>query len=101
MIRESWIGEHDELSKVRQYSLGSGIACHGLCSSEARADRFTRPHAGRLIDEEWTWHPFYGSRRVVFLVNLGHDIKRRRLQKLMRAMGLVRLAPKQRLATIA
>jgi putative transposase len=30
---------------------------------------------------------------VVFLVRLGHDIKRRRVQKLMRAMGSVGMAP--------
>jgi putative transposase len=47
-----------------------------------------------LIDEEYTRHPFYGSRRmVVFLSKLGHDIKRRGVQRLMRAMGLAGMAP--------
>jgi putative transposase len=47
-----------------------------------------------LIDEEYTRHPFYGSRRmVVFLSKLGHDIKRRGVQTLMRAMGLAGMAP--------
>jgi putative transposase len=46
-----------------------------------------------LVDEEYTRHPFYGSRRmVVFLVRLGHDIKSRGVQELMRAMGLVGMA---------
>jgi len=56
--------------------------------------RFGVELGSALIDEEYTRHPFYVSRRmVVFLVRLGHDIKRRRVQKLMRAMGFVGMAP--------
>ena len=44
----------------------------------------------RLIDEEYTRHPFYGSRRmVVFLDKRGHVVNRKRVQGLMREMGLV------------
>jgi putative transposase len=47
-----------------------------------------------VIDEEYTRHPLYGSRMmVVFLVRLGQDIKRRGVQKLVRAMGQVGMAP--------
>jgi putative transposase len=42
----------------------------------------------RLIDEEYTTRPFYGSRRmVVFLRVSGHVINRKRVQRLMRSMG--------------
>ncbi|MBV5334567.1 MAG: transposase, partial [Sulfuricurvum sp.] len=42
-----------------------------------------------LIDEEYTRHPFYGSRRmVVFLKRVGHSVNRKRVQGLMREMGL-------------
>src|SRR5665647_175630 len=48
----------------------------------------------RLIDEEYTRHPFYGSRRmVVMLARAGHIVNRKRIQRLMRQMGLVGMAP--------
>lgn len=47
-----------------------------------------------LIDEEYTHHPFYGSRRmVVFLRACGHVANRKRVQRLMREMGLAGMAP--------
>jgi len=47
-----------------------------------------------LIDEEYTNHPFYGSRRmVVFLRACGHVVNRKRVQRLMREMGLAGMAP--------
>jgi putative transposase len=48
----------------------------------------------RLIDEEYTRRPFYGSRRmVVCLSRLGHIVNRKRVQRLMRMMGLAGMAP--------
>ena len=48
----------------------------------------------RLIDEEYTRHPFYGTRRmVVFLLTVGHTVNRKRVQRLMRLMGLAGMAP--------
>ena len=47
-----------------------------------------------LIDEEYTNRPFYGSRRmVVFLRGRGHYVNRKRVQRLMREMGLAGMAP--------
>lgn len=47
-----------------------------------------------LIDEEYTRHPFYGSRKmVVFLKTAGHRVNRKRVQGLMREMGLVAMVP--------
>jgi len=47
-----------------------------------------------LIDEEYTRHPFYGSRKmVVFLRRIGHTVNRKRVQGLMREMGLAGMAP--------
>ena len=43
----------------------------------------------RLIDEEYTRHPFYGSRKmVVYLGRCGHRVNRKRAQRLMCSMGL-------------
>ena len=48
----------------------------------------------RLIDEEYTRHPFYASRKmVVFLKTEGQIVNRKRVQRLMRIMGLVAIAP--------
>jgi putative transposase len=48
----------------------------------------------RLIDEEYTRRPFYGSRKmVVFLKERDHIVNRKRVQRLMRQMGLAGMAP--------
>jgi putative transposase len=48
----------------------------------------------RLIDEEYTRRPFYGSRKMVcFLLTLGHVVNRKRVQRMMREMGLAGMAP--------
>ena len=49
---------------------------------------------GHLIDEEYTRHPFYGSRKMlIFLKTAGHAVNRKRVQGLMRKMGLAGMAP--------
>jgi putative transposase len=48
----------------------------------------------RLLDEEYTRHPFYGSRKMtVWLRTQGYCINRKRVQRLMRILGLVAMAP--------
>lgn len=47
-----------------------------------------------LIDEEYTRHPFYGSRKVTqFLRETGYPVNRKRIQRLMRLMGLHAICP--------
>ena len=49
----------------------------------------------RLIDEEYTKHPFYGSRQLRnYLRRQGHPVNRKRVQRLMRLMGIMSVAPK-------
>ena len=49
----------------------------------------------RLIDEEYTKHPFYGSRQLRnYLCRQGHKVNRKRVQRLMRLMGIMSVAPK-------
>ena len=49
----------------------------------------------RLIDEEYTRHPFYGSRKLcAYLRRLGYPVNRKRVQRLMQKMGLASVAPK-------
>jgi putative transposase len=47
-----------------------------------------------LIDAEYTLHPFYGSRKmVVHLGKVGYLVNRKRVQRLMRILGLAGMAP--------
>jgi putative transposase len=51
------------------------------------------------IDEEYTAHPFYGSRRMTtWLRSEGHEVNRKRVQRLMRLMGLEAVYPKPNLS---
>lgn len=46
------------------------------------------------IDKEYTRHPFYGSRKMVLaLAKAGHRVNRKRVQRLMRLMGIEAIAP--------
>lgn len=51
-------------------------------------------HLMRLLDEQYLRTPFYGSRRMtVWLQQQGYGVNRKRVQRLMRVMGLVGIAP--------
>ena len=53
----------------------------------------------RLIDEQYTACPFYGSRRMTAcLINQGEAVNRKRVQRLMRLIGLEAIYPKPRLS---
>jgi putative transposase len=53
----------------------------------------------RLIDEQYTACPFYGSRRMTIrLTQKGEEVNRKRVQRLMRVMGLEAIYPKPRLS---
>ncbi len=94
MKRRSWIKSDQQLAVVHQCELV------GICRSTVYASRKslkvneTDLLLCRLIDEEYTRHPFYGSRRMtVFLRCRGHQVNRKRVQRLMRSMGLAGMAP--------
>ena len=53
----------------------------------------------KLIDQQYTAHPDYGSRRMtIWLQGLGYQINRKRVQRLMRLMGLEAIYPKPNLS---
>jgi putative transposase len=53
----------------------------------------------RVIDEEYLKFPSLGSRRmVIWLEALGHVVNRKRVQRLMRLMGIEAIYPKPRLS---
>jgi putative transposase len=48
----------------------------------------------QIIDEEYTRHPFYGTRRMKhYLRGCGHTVNRKRVQRLMQKLGLAGMAP--------
>ena len=94
MIRQAWIDKEDEVSIVQQCILA------GVSRATVYAQQKPRPVdesdlvLSHLIDEEYTRHPFYGSRKmVIFLEGKGHTVNRKRVQRLMRRMGLAGMAP--------
>jgi putative transposase len=53
----------------------------------------------RRIDQEYTAHPFLGSRRLTkWLIEQGEAVNRKRVQRLMRRMGLEAIYPKPKLS---
>lgn len=53
----------------------------------------------KLIDEQYTRSPFYGTRRMTaWLRRQGHKVNRKRVQRLMRLMGIEAIYPKKRLS---
>jgi putative transposase len=94
MIRETWIDKEDEVPVARQCMLA------GVCRATLYARQKPREVdesdllLSDLIDKEYTKHPFYGSRRMaVVLREAGEKVNRKRVQRLMRVMGLAGMAP--------
>jgi putative transposase len=53
----------------------------------------------RLLDEQYTKTPYFGSRRMVSILGeKGYQVGRRRVQRLMRLMGLEAIYPKPNLS---
>ncbi len=53
----------------------------------------------RIIDEEYTRHPFLGSRRMcAYLQRLGHVVNRKRMQKYYRILAIEAIYPKPKLS---
>lgn len=59
-------------------------------------------HLMKLIDEEYTRHPFLGSRKMaLWLKAQGYSANRKRVQVLMRKMGIAAIYPKPNLSKAA
>ena len=91
------VAEHPQLSIARQCAL-LGVA---------RSSYYYQPQAPpeealtllRLLDEQYMKTPFYGSRRMaVVLRHKGYPVGRKRVQRLMRQLGIEAIYPKPRLS---
>jgi putative transposase len=88
---------HPQLSICRQCEL------LGLCRSSFYYQPATESEDNlalmRLIDRHYTDQPVYGSRRMTaWLQGKGHEVNRKRVQRLMRLMGLEAVYPRPRLS---
>jgi putative transposase len=90
-VKRQWIDAgHRELSIRRQCELLElERSSYYYQPAEETAENLSLM---RAIDEEYTRHPFYGSRRLAD--ELG--VNRKRVQRLMRSMGLEAVGPKPR-----
>ena len=94
MTRRSWIGVHAHVSQKRQCVLASVVRATVYAQRKPQSPGEGDEVLKRLIDEEYTRHPFYGSRKmVVYLERCGHRVNRKRAQRLMRGLGLAGMAP--------
>lgn len=91
------MADHPELSIVRQCRLlrvprsSFYYRAKGLSEEEATLLR--------LLDEQYLKTPFYGSRKMtVMLRHKGHRVNRKRVQRLMRRLGIEAIYPKPRLS---
>jgi putative transposase len=93
-VRRAWIERDGELAVRRQCAL-AGVARAWVYAP--RAEELLDEQDLRLlelIDAEYTRRPFYGSRRmVIYLKDQGHAVNRKRVQRLMRVLGLAGMAP--------
>jgi putative transposase len=97
MLRALIETEHPELSVTRQCEL-LGLARSSFYYQPAvvSAEQLALM---RDLDRLYTRWPFYGSRRLAWaLRRQGHEVGRKRVQSLMRTMGLEAIYPKPRLS---
>ena len=89
--------DHPQLSVRRQCEL-LGLSRSSLYY-EAAQETAENVRLMRLLDREYTAHPFLGSRRLTIWLNeQGEAVNRKRVQRLLRLMGLEAIYPKPKLS---
>lgn len=97
-MKRAWVDGNDEVLSVSQQCELLGLS-RSSYYYEPATESDENLALMELIDREYTAHPFYGSRRMsVWLRGQGHEINRKRVQRLMRLMGLEAIYPKPRLS---
>lgn len=87
----------------KQLSLRKQCKLLGLARSsvyyQAKAESTENLHLMRLMDEEYTRHPFKGVLRMeAYLRELGYWVNTKRVRRLLRLMGLEAIYPKKNLS---
>jgi putative transposase len=89
-LRRCVESEHKELSIVRQCAL-LGLA-HSTWYYRPAGESAENLALMRAIDEQYLRTPFYGSRKLAVVLR----VNRKRIQRLMRVMGIEAIYPKRR-----
>lgn len=96
--RRAWIeAKHQRLSVAQQCELlGLARSSYYYVAVPEAAENL---HYGRLLDEEYTRHPFYGVEKMTFwLRQQGYAVGPKRVRRLLRQMGLMAVYPKPHLS---
>jgi putative transposase len=96
--RRAWIDpEHPRLSVARQCArLGLARSSYYYAAVPESTENLLYL---RLLDEEYTRHPFYGVPKLTFwLQQLRYRVGPKRVRRLLRQMGLMAVYPKPRLS---
>ena len=89
--------EHPDLSVRRQCEL-LGVNRAGLYY-EPEGESEENLLLLRLLDEQYTRTPFYGSRKMTkWLATAGHTVNRKRVSRLMGVLGIQAVYPKPKLS---
>jgi putative transposase len=96
--RRQWVEPHHEWISVRRPCQLLGLNRSGLYDQPVDAS-LENLHLMRLLDEPYTRCPFYGVLRMTaWLRHQGHQVKVKRVRRLLRQMGLMAVYPKPRLS---
>src|SRR5450432_4302365 len=96
--RRGWVDVADRVLSVRQQCELLGLS-RSSYYYEPATESVENLALMALIDREYTAHPFLGSRGMTsWLRREGHEVNRKRVQRLMRLMGLEAVYPKPRLS---
>ena len=85
--RIGWIDHESALALTTQCALAGVVRSTYYARQATATESADDLLLCRMIDEEYTRRPFYGSRRmVVYLRRQGHVVNRKRVQRLMRLL---------------
>ena len=96
--RRSWIQPQSKRLSVRRQCALLGLAPASYYY-QAVPESAQNLLYQRLLDEEYTRHPFYGVRKMTVWLRLQHHaVGPKRVRRLLRSMGLMAVYPKPRLS---
>jgi putative transposase len=97
--RRKWIGPDPDVALTTQFDL------IGVSRNAYYYEPLPETHENLLlmdlIDREYMAHPFYGSRRMVAVLDrMGYPVSRKRVVRLMRLIGIEAIYPKPNLSRL-
>src|SRR6267143_1481134 len=96
--KRAWVDDTDRVLSVSQQCELLGLS-RSSYYYEPATESAENLALMALIDREYTAHPFRGSRGMrAWLRRQGQEVNRKRVQRLMRLMGLEAIYPKPRLS---